>query len=299
MTRHLIHVGYPKTGSNALRMWFSAHPQIAFGDGAIAGWRSVYDIATGAPGEDRGVAWRVTSGEGLATPHAGIGQPRVDYASFQRGEVAAAQARVCADLASLFPGATILIVTRGFRSMLLSSYSQYVRTGGRLDFAAFCDEDSEGVWNYDRLVGLYEAAFGADNVIVLPYERLRDDPGGFVAALEARLGLDPGRVAIPTLNAAVSPAALAWFPRLARRLPAPLFRRAAAGASLDRLARLLQRLRPLSLPDEAAVPEPVLRRYAACAVSLRSRPGFAPYLSDYGSDQAAAPGSEASAATGG
>lgn len=298
MTRHLIHVGYPKTGSNALRAWFAAHPQIAFQDGAIAGWRSVYEIATNAAEVDDGNAWRVTSGEGLATPHPGVGRRRVDYASFEAGEVAAGQARVCDELLALFPGAAILVVTRGFRAMLLSSYSQYVRTGGRLDFAAFCRADLEGVWDYDRLTGLYEAAFGAGNVIVLPYERLRDDPQGFLADLAGRMGLDPLALPMPMLNAAVSPAALAWFPRFARRLPPALFARAAAGAWLDRLARLLQKLRPLPLPDESAVPESLLRRYQACAVRLRRRPGFAAYVSDYGGEPAA-PRSEASAAAGG
>lgn len=285
--RHLIHIGYPKTGSNALRAWFAAHPQVAFCDGTIAGWRSVYDIATGGTDDDRGILWRVTSGEGLATPHAAVGRPRVDYTSIAPGEVVAAQARVCGALGAMFPDAAILIVTRGFRAMLLSSYSQYVRTGGTLDFTAFCHADAERVWNYDRLIGLYEAAFGAENVVVLPYERLRDDPGFFFAGLETRMGLDPVPVAVPVLNPAVPAASLAWFPRLARRLPARLFARAAAGGRLDRLARLLQTVRPLSVPDESAVPEPVLRHYAGCAVRLRMRPGFADYLSDYGLEPAA------------
>jgi len=298
VTRHLIHIGYPKTGSNALRAWFASHPGIAFHDGAIAGWRSVYDIATDPAEGDPSRIWRVTSGEGLATPHPAVGRRRVDYASLDSGEVAAGQARVCGALAALFPGAAILVVTRGFRAMLLSSYSQYVRTGGRLDFAAFCEADAAGIWDYDRLTGLYEDAFGAGNVIVLPYERLRDDPAGFLAELGDRLGLDPVALAIPALNAAVSPAALAWFPRLARRLPAGLFARAAAGASLDRLARLLQKLRPLPLPDETSVPEATLRRYGACAARLRARPGFAAYVREYGGEPAARR-PEAAAAGGG
>jgi len=297
MTRHLIHIGYPKTGSNALRAWFAAHPRIAFEDGAIAGWRSVYAIAAGPARSARAAAWRVTSGEGLATPHPQVGRPRVDYAGLRPGEIAAGQARVCGDLAALFPGAAILIVTRGFRAMLLSSYSQYVRTGGRLDFAAFCRTDSDGVWDFDRLIGLYEAAFGAGNVIVLPYERLRDDPQGFLADLAGRMDLDPHASSVPTLNAAVSPAALAWFPRLARRLPPALFARAEAGGALERAARLLQTLRPLPLPDESQVPEAILRRYRDCAARLRTRPGFAAYVRDYGGDPAG-PGSEASAAAG-
>lgn len=297
MTRHLIHIGYPKTGSNTLRAWFAAHPQIGFCDGAIAGWRSVYDIASGAAAGEPGILWRVTSGEGLATPHRDVGRRSVDYAALAPGEVAAAQERVCHELGALFPGAAVLILTRGFRAMLLSSYSQYVRTGGTRDFGAFCEAGCGRIWDYDRLIGLYEAAFGAENVIVLPYEGLRDDPAGFVAGLEVRLGLDSVGVAIPALNPALSPEAMAWLPRIARRMPSRLLRRAAAGSAMDRAARLLQRIRPLPLPKEAAVPETVLRRYRGCAARLRTRAAYAPYLTDYGG--AADPPSPVSGAAGG
>jgi hypothetical protein len=278
---HLIHIGYPKTGSNALRAWFAAHPQVAFADGAIAGFPTVYDIATGGadPGPD--VRCRVTSGEGLATPHPDVGRSAVGYRT-PASAIAAAQARVCADLAALFPTASVLIVTRGFRSMLLSAYSQYVRTGGTLDFAGFCATGLEAVWDYDRLIALYEAAFGAERVIVLPWEGLRDDPAAFAMALSIRLGLDAPAPDLPAVNAAVSPAALAWFPRLARRLPPRLFARAAAGRRLDSLARLLQLLSPLPIPGEAAIPDSLLARLDSGAARLRTRPTFAPYVSDYG-----------------
>jgi hypothetical protein len=281
VTRHLIHIGYPKTGSNALRGWFERHPQIAFADGGIAGFRTVYDIAIGGAGPDPFVRCRVTSAEGLATPHNRVGRPTVDYAALDSAGMAAAQARVCAELHALFPTAAILIVTRGFRSLLLSSYSQYVRTGGGEGFAAFCGAEAERVWNYDRLIRLYESAFGPANVLVLPYEWLRDDPAAFLRALADRLGLDPAEHRVPTVNAGLSPAAMAWFPRFARLMPPRLFARAATWEALDALARRLQRVRPLPAPDEAAVPASVLRRFEGCAEGLRSRPAFAPYLSDY------------------
>src|SRR5262249_37217403 len=42
MTGHLIHIGYPKTGSNFLRAWFAQHPQLAYADGGIAGFLDAY-----------------------------------------------------------------------------------------------------------------------------------------------------------------------------------------------------------------------------------------------------------------
>jgi Sulfotransferase family len=293
--RHLLHIGYPKTGSNALRAWFAAHPQVAFEDGAIAGFPTVYDIATSGAAAGPEVRCRVTSGEGLATPHPDVGRPSVGYGR-PAAAVAAAQARVCADLAALFPNASVLIVTRGFRSMILSAYSQYVRTGGTLGFAGFCATGLEAVWDYDRLIALYEAAFGAESVIVLPWEGLRDDPAAFARTLADHLGLDSPGPSLPAVNAAVSPAALAWFPRLARRLPPRLFARAAAGRRLEALARLLQRLSPLPLPSEAAIPASVLAGLDAAAARLRTRPAFAPYVRDYGFAGAAAGSGGAGAA---
>jgi len=37
--RRLIHIGDPKSVSNALRRWFGAHLQLAFVDGGLAGFR--------------------------------------------------------------------------------------------------------------------------------------------------------------------------------------------------------------------------------------------------------------------
>ncbi|MBV8687500.1 MAG: sulfotransferase [Alphaproteobacteria bacterium] len=294
MTGHLIHIGYPKTGSNFLRRWFTEHPEVAFSHGGIAGYPNVYAIAGQAATPSEGVKWRVTSAESLTTPHAGIDEGDPDYQRLRRRPLPEAQARVCETLGAVFPGASILLVTRGFRSMLISAYSQYARTGGELTLDAFCRPDPvpgaapANAWDYDRLIGLYERTFGAERLIVLPYELLRDDPQGFVEAVAGPLGLEPRAPAQARVNPSLSPAALAWYPRLnrlARRLPSgrlrSLYRRAAREGRLDGLAGLLQRLRPRPVPLEAGLGEDLLAPFEGRATKLASRPAYAPYLSDY------------------
>jgi hypothetical protein len=67
MSVHLIHVGFPKTGSTYLQHWFANHPQIEFRTGQLAGCDSVHDLVEqiSSP-RPRGV--RVTSCQNFSMP---------------------------------------------------------------------------------------------------------------------------------------------------------------------------------------------------------------------------------------
>jgi hypothetical protein len=293
MTGHLLHIGYAKTATNFLRAWFAAHPQIGFVHGGIAGFANVHELSRlSHPGRPEPL-WRATSSEVLATPHSEIGEG-VSYDRERRAALPAEQAEICERLAGLFPGASVLIVTRGFRSMILSSYSQYVRTGGAADLEALiADAQDADAWHYDRLIGLYRAAFGADHVVVLPWELLRDDPAAFAAAIERRLGLDPGPLPGHRYNPSLSATELRWYPRITRALLAlpvgerirrRLFRVHARAAFRNRLRRpiaVLQRLRPAPPVTAALIPDALVERFRGQAELLRSEPPFAPYSADY------------------
>ncbi|HEX5183059.1 MAG TPA: sulfotransferase [Allosphingosinicella sp.] len=287
---HLIHIGWAKAGSTFLQNWFAAHPQIAFSHHGIAGFDGTFDLIrhAGLPGDAR---CRVTSAEALSTPHPFAGVRDFDLHALAHHDAHAAQARGCRLLRQLFPSARILIVTRGARSLLLSGYSQYVRTGGDLSFAGFLEMAAcAHWWDYDRVIRLYEQAFGTENVLVLPYERLRDDPESFCRPIEAHLRIPPGTVPHARANRSVSGAALAWYPRLNRllgRLPRRglvrrLYWRAIVGDRLAGLAALLQRVHPLKVPGPADIPDDFLRTLARQCESLRNRPSHAPYLREYG-----------------
>lgn len=290
MTGHLIHIGFPKTGSNFLRRWFAGHPQLAYVDGGIGGFESVYAIAReGARPRDE-VLYRVTSCEGLATPHRFIGTGIVDYSSRDMRHLPDAQAEVCGTLASLFPTAKVLLLTRGFRSMILSSYSQYVRSGGDRDLQELIANGREGdVWDYDSLVGLYASAFGETNVIVMPYELLRDDEEKFIREIEGRLGLAHFRPAPGRVNPSLSGEEMSWYPRLTRtvrRLPIgrPLRMLYLRGAMANRFRapiRILQRLSPARPVTATMIPDELLEGFRGNAERLRHNSLFAPYASDY------------------
>ena len=288
---HLIHIGYAKAGSTFLQEWFAGHPELAYVTGGLAGYADIWDLARQAARPRRPLAYRVSSAEALAVPsvHAGTRAPR-DWRI-----TAEAQAAACSMLARVFPNARILLVTRGFPSVLLSSYSQYVRAGGTRSYRAFLDEAPDGLdalWNYDALIRMYEAAFAGD-VIAMPFELLRDDPPRFVAELQSELGLSqrgpiPGRV-----NPSLTAAEMHWYPRLSRLVasfPARgRLRRRLLGAWVgctrgNRLAPLiavLERLRPAPPIEPGQLADELVETFRGRAEALRGRRLYAPYAGDY------------------
>ncbi len=299
MTGHLIHVGYAKAASTFLQTWFAQHPQLAYAPGGIAGFHDVHAMAREGTSERSRPLYRVTSDEALSSPHASAGQMAVDYDAIRRNSRQDAQAEVCALLATLFPQAHILIVTRGFRAMILSSYSQYVRSGGTDSLATLCalagtpEAANLAPWNYDVLIGLYRRAFGAERVIVLPYELLRDDAPAFLGEISRRLGLADIGVPDARPNPSLSPVELAWYPRLGRRvrsLPLGVWGRRKAwqhyvqAATHNRLRTaiaLLQRLRPIPPLSDAPLTPELMQNFRGFAASLRDEPLYRAYARDY------------------
>src|SRR5581483_6310380 len=183
---HLIHVGFPKAGSTSLQAWFERHPELVYAHGRFGGYRTLRHLPARTGDPSRGPAWHVSSEERLVLPAPD------DLGDLNTlGDVRERRARACVVLRLLSPGATILLVTRGFRGALQSIYAHFVSAGGRLGIGeAFGSGrvDLDALLDYDEAIALYEQAFGAENVIVLPFELLRDDPSAFLSALSKRLG---------------------------------------------------------------------------------------------------------------
>jgi hypothetical protein len=299
MTGHLIHIGYAKAGSTFLRSWFAQHPQLAYTRDGIAGFRDVYSMVQASASPAPQPLYRVTSAEAFATPHVGFGQDSLDHEAIQRNSMPDAQARACGLLAHLFPTARILIVTRGFRSMVLSSYSQYLRTGGLASLAALCAlagstaAVKQAPWNYDFVIGLYRRAFGEANVMVLPYELLRDDAAAFLDEIARWLGLADIGVLPGRLNPSLKPSELAWYPRIGRRLHAlplgehgrrkawQLYVRAVLMNRLQGPIALLQRVRPVPPVDDAVLTPELIDGFRGFAAGLRDEPIYRAYARDY------------------
>ena len=96
-------------------------------------------------------------------------------------------------LHAVFPGGKVLIVIREQRSMLLSTYKQYIRMGGLMCLRDYMNvpprRRSAGpsfvpsVFHYDKLIALYQELFGCENTLVLPYEALCGDAADFVSRI--------------------------------------------------------------------------------------------------------------------
>ncbi|MEW5931128.1 MAG: hypothetical protein AB1941_26990 [Gemmatimonadota bacterium] len=301
MAEHLIHVGYPKAGSTFLQAWFEQHPEIRYAHGGVGGFHDVYAMCR-MP--DPGYRYYVTSSEGLSTPHGSTGGLQLEGGGERGGlpeRIKDAQAQVCALLKTLFPESRVLLVTRGFRDIVVSGYSQYVRNGGTRHLEGMCRalgerlaDDAGHYYDFDYLVRLYAEAFGRDRVIVLPFELLRDDQPRFLAVLEERLGLSHHPVRMGRVNASLSPEELYWYPVISRAVSAAAERLGGRGDRLYRwyarrvfdgrlgpLARALARARPGRRITAADLPEDVLSLCEGRAELLRGDPLYAPYAAEY------------------
>ncbi len=91
-------------------------------------------------------------------------------------------------LRQVFPEARVLIVIREQRSMIVSTYKQYVKAGGACKLSRFLEPPPKwrvpafdfGHFEYDRLIGHYYSLFGRDAVLALPYEQFVEDGPTFV-----------------------------------------------------------------------------------------------------------------------
>lgn len=298
MPRHLIHIGFPKTGSTALQSWFAHHPELVYAPTGLAGHRDGDDLAERAASGGELEPWCVTSAERLSVPRSSQRDADVDAP----GDVPLAERRrrACGLLRALFGDATILIVTRGFEGVLASAYSQHVRVGGTMSPRELLDpsHQTEDYFDYDATIALYGDAFGDERLIVLPYELLRDDPGAFVAALERRLGVTTSGRLPPRLYLSLSAAELYWYPRLTRvvaKAAAPFGRRGErllafyrariGGPDLGRGISLLARVAGgRQVEPSTLVPAEVLDRCRGRAAVLCGLPHYAPYAAEYLND---------------
>jgi Sulfotransferase family len=196
--------------------------------------------------------------------------------------------RLADRLAETFPGAKVLIVIREQRSMLFSTYQQYVKVGGLLDVGDYLTRASKSHpwpcdlrrYEYDRLVAYYHGLFGRDDVLTLPYELFRSDPEGFVHRIAAFAGASPDPRTVEALkfgkvvNRSWPPTGIAvkrrlnWLVRERMNPWAPIDGRSAAGRRLTKAARELGRNAPQRV---AARIEQRMRGTIASLVGARYR----------------------------
>jgi hypothetical protein len=157
----------------------------------------------------------------------------------------------------------VLVVIREQTDMLVSAYKQYVKRGGPGTLKQYATSPFEATrvplfdprfFEYHRLVGRYQDLFGVGNVLVLPYELLKNAPRSFLTSISNFAGLPVANPKDKPVNPSPSALSLSLKRRVNRWVvrddlnPAPPFEVEGANQTLLKLcykadARLPSQLR--------------------------------------------------------
>jgi len=192
----LLHIGYHKTGSRWLRFLFFGNPATGYGwvdktgpdhpVRRLVGARPFEFDAQQSRAEFEPLLQRIED-DGLF--------PVVSFERFSGNPFSGGyDSKEIADrLIQVFPKARVLVVVREQRSMIVSTYKQYVREGGALQPRKFMlpptSRSMRVPWfdlrhfEYHHLLAYYRQLFGEDVVLALTYEQFVRDPAGFVEEL--------------------------------------------------------------------------------------------------------------------
>lgn len=203
-TSVLVHVGYHKTGTT----WLQSGPFEDSELGFVRPWSSTllrrllvyptdFEFDAARAREALLPAIREASSAGLV---AVMSDERLSGSPHAGGYDSAEIAR---RLGQTLPGARILLVIREQRGAIYSTWKQYVRDGGAAPLSKYLAPRNPAEipqfrfshWEYHHLIGRYQRFFGAEGVLVLPFERLAADAHAFVgrvAGFAGARGAHPG-----------------------------------------------------------------------------------------------------------
>ncbi|OWY20272.1 hypothetical protein C7N43_21160 [Sphingobacteriales bacterium UPWRP_1] len=296
MYKSLIHLGYGKAGTTFLHKWFQEHPQLVyrqFGIGGFTDIKEIYQYLYELPDGHKPVYF-VTSHEDLSFWKGPIGSIGAELIAYSIKEH---QQRVCNWLYALMPNSVILIITRGFETIIKSGYSQYVRIGGNLHFDVFIQGVKSLIldfWDYDYLIGLYQDKFGKENVIVLPYELLEENSIAFIREIEERLQIEHFEFKPQKVHPSYNSEHIYWRVKianycvtLAKWLPPAVAQRLyqlyiaeIANNSNSSLINLLIRCYP-NRKEQIALPDSYIAEFKYKAKLLKAMPVYKHYLRYY------------------
>lgn len=190
MLRPLIHIGYHKTGTTWLQRCLFARADLGFV--ALDEHADIHEkLVFPHPLDFDATACRAAF------------QARFDEIAAQGKVPVLSAERLCGNphsggydskeiadrLAAVVPEGRILIVLREQKSIILSTYKQYVRAGGTAPIRHYLFPPERGRsrvpmfdfehFKYHRLIGYYQRLFGRENVLILPFELFRRTPREF------------------------------------------------------------------------------------------------------------------------
>lgn len=213
MSSVVLHIGYSKAGSTYLKNWFTEHPDILLGGFKnYEEFSSYVELQTNPNIKQQ----HVLSNHIFHLFNWNFNIPIDKW--LKQDNLYDYQLRMCHTLHSLFPQARILIITRGFSSMLQSFYSEYIRTGGLLSYIDLIETHGESfllkAYNYNFLVSHYIEKYKKENIIVLPYELLRDNSELFLRKLESNLSINSYNFTNENINSSLDLKLIFWYRQL-------------------------------------------------------------------------------------
>jgi hypothetical protein len=190
MDEPLLHIGYPKTGTTWLQRHLFDNRQLGFQRANVGLIRERF--TGGNPFDFDAEACRAALRPEIEQALAVGCRPVFSYERLTgHAFFGGYDARTLADrLHAAYPRARVLVVIREQRSVIYSGYQQYVRGGGGLGLRGYLRPPCRprrvapgfrlDYYAYHHLIGYYRGLFGAAGVLVLPFEKFRQEPVAFV-----------------------------------------------------------------------------------------------------------------------
>ena len=195
----VLHIGFSKCASTYLRSLFRAHPKIhlVFKSGFFTPYlaREMTFAQYQTLFSDEPSKVNVESDEHLTLPgiHPMLGVRTTVLAEFER---------VADKIKEFLPDVRIIMVIRNQASLIVSRYSEFLIQGGSLTFEEFAAEligERKGANEYFQnyyhdIIGILEARFPRENLLILMQEAMREDTPQTTATIGQFMSLGDGLV---------------------------------------------------------------------------------------------------------
>jgi hypothetical protein len=214
MARVLIHIGYRKAASTFIKDWLTNHPNLLYNNFRIGGFSNTYELVKSVnQTRNNQISYYTISDNFTLYRNSAKQKNKENIQSYQL--------QSCKLLRQLFTDAKILIITRAPETAIVSEYNELLKNGNHFSSEELLKMDLSksyfsGIYDYNFLINLYYEHFGRKNVIVLPYELLKDNPTKFISHIEDSLQLAHFEYIKEPINRGLSPNDKYWYLKISK-----------------------------------------------------------------------------------